>query len=195
MPVPEFVVRLRRHVGHAPLWLIGVTAVVLRDGPRGREILLVRRADTGEWTPVTGIVDPGEEPHVAVVREVAEEARVVARVERLVWVSASGMVTHVNGDQAQYLDHTFACAWESGEPAVGDDESTDARWWPLDALPPMPPVFRERIAVVLGHTGDTLLGRAAGARYLPDGPTTTGAPDATDGADGADRSAGAGEGA
>lgn len=167
MPIPEFVVELRRHVGHAPLWLIGVTAVVLRDGPNGREILLVRRADTGEWTPVTGIVDPGEEPHTAVVREVAEEARVVARVERLVWVSASGMVTHVNGDQAQYLDHTFACAWESGEPAVGDDESTDTCWWPLDTLPPMPPVFRERIAVVLGHTGDTLLGRAAGARYLP----------------------------
>ena len=31
MPIPEFIVDLRRHVGHAPLWLPGCTAVVLRE--------------------------------------------------------------------------------------------------------------------------------------------------------------------
>ena len=96
-------------------------------------------SDNGAWTPVTGIVDPGEDPHVTAVREVEEEACVVAEVERLVWVSASGVVTHVNGDLGQYLDHTFRCRWVSGEPRPGDDESTDARFFPLDALPPMAP--------------------------------------------------------
>ena len=90
-------------------------------------MLLVRRSDNGAWTPVTGIVDPGEDPHVTAVREVEEEACVVAEVERLVWVSASGVVTHVNGDLGQYLDHTFRCRWVSGEPRPGDDESTDAQ--------------------------------------------------------------------
>ena len=61
-------------------------------------MLLVRRSDNGAWTPVTGIVDPGEDPHVTAVREVEEEACVVAEVERLVWVSATEVVTHVNGD-------------------------------------------------------------------------------------------------
>ena len=33
--------------------------------------LTVRRADDGAWTPVTGIIDPGEEPAIAAVREYA----------------------------------------------------------------------------------------------------------------------------
>ena len=55
-PVPEFIVELRRLVGDHPLWMPGVTAVIRR----GDEVLLVRRADNGRWTPVTGISDPGE---------------------------------------------------------------------------------------------------------------------------------------
>lgn len=161
MPIPDFVVELRRHVGHAPLWLVGVTAVVLRETPGGEQALLVRRADTGVWSPVTGIVDPGEEPHASAVREVAEEACVTARVERLVWVSASGLMTHVNGDQARYLDHTFRCAWVSGEPEVGDDENLEARWFAVADLPHMPRVFAERVACVLTGARETRLGHPA----------------------------------
>ena len=46
----------------------GVTAVVLN--PARTRLLVVRRADDGRWTPVTGIVDPGEEPARAAEREV-----------------------------------------------------------------------------------------------------------------------------
>ncbi|MDQ6641143.1 MAG: NUDIX domain-containing protein [Actinomycetota bacterium] len=142
MPIPDFVVALRERIGTMSLWLPGVTAVVLRD----TEVLLVRRADNGQWTPVTGIIDPGEEPAVAAVREVLEEACVVATAERLVWVSAGKTILHANGDRGQYLDHTFRCSWVSGEPAVGDDESVDARWFPLDDLPEMTPRNSQRIA-------------------------------------------------
>ena len=45
MPTPEYVLALRAGVGHDLLWLPGVTAVVLR----GDDVLLVRRADNGEW--------------------------------------------------------------------------------------------------------------------------------------------------
>jgi ADP-ribose pyrophosphatase YjhB (NUDIX family) len=58
MPIPEFIVELRRHIGHAPLWLPCVTAVVIRD----QHVLLVKRADNQAWTPVTGIVEPVENP-------------------------------------------------------------------------------------------------------------------------------------
>ena len=56
MATPDFVLSLREKIGNDPLWLSGITAVVLR----GDEVLLVRRADNGAWTPVTGIIDPGE---------------------------------------------------------------------------------------------------------------------------------------
>ena len=69
-PIPDFVVAIREKIGHDPLWLPGVTAVVRR----GDQVLLVERADNGRWTPITGIPEPGEEPAVAAAREALEEA-------------------------------------------------------------------------------------------------------------------------
>jgi 8-oxo-dGTP pyrophosphatase MutT (NUDIX family) len=160
MPIPPYVLHLRSMIGTELLWMPGITAVVLRETARGvDEVLLVKRSDNGSWTPVTGIVDPGEDPYVTAVREVEEEACVVAEVERLVWVAATGVVTHVNGDLGQYLDHTFRCRWVEGDPRPGDDESTDAGWFPLDALPPMADLHRERIAVAADNPTDVRLGR------------------------------------
>lgn len=141
MPVPDFVVALRRHVGTAELWLPGITAVVVRGG----ELLLVRRSDTGEWAPVGGIVEPAEEPAVAARREVLEETGVSIRVDRLAAVGVTRPVTHPNGDRAVYLDHTFACTWLSGEAHVADDESTDVAWFPRDRLPELAPHFLARV--------------------------------------------------
>ncbi|MFN3865869.1 MAG: NUDIX hydrolase [Demequina sp.] len=138
MATPEYVLSLREKVGHDLLWLPGVTAVVLRDGPGGgREVLLVRRADNGEWTPVTGIIDPGEQPAVAGAREVLEEADVVAEPVALVRVHAREPMQYDNGDRAQYLDLTFSFRFVSGEPSPADGENTDAAWFALDALPDM----------------------------------------------------------
>jgi ADP-ribose pyrophosphatase YjhB (NUDIX family) len=133
MATPDFVLSLREKIGTAPLWLAGVTAVVVR----GDETLLVRRADTGAWTPVTGIVDPGEHPADAAVRETLEEADLHVVPERLAAIGVTGEVVYPNGDRAQYLDHTFVMRYVSGEPSPADGENTEARWFRLDDLPTM----------------------------------------------------------
>lgn len=79
MPIPDFILDVRRHVGTTELWLPGVTAVVTRAD----EVLLVRRADHGRRAPITGIVDPGEEPAFAARREALEETEVEIVVDRL----------------------------------------------------------------------------------------------------------------
>jgi 8-oxo-dGTP pyrophosphatase MutT (NUDIX family) len=145
VPTPDFVLALREKVGHERLWLPGVTAVVRR----GDELLLVERCDNGAWTPVTGIVDPGEEPAVAAAREALEEAGVEIRVDRLASTGVSDEVVYDNGDRAIYLDLTFACTWLSGDAHVADDENTDVRWFGLDALPPMSGRMAERIEAAL----------------------------------------------
>ncbi|QCB92794.1 NUDIX hydrolase [Cellulomonas shaoxiangyii] len=154
MPVPPFVLALRAHVGHDLLWMPGVTAVVLRAHAGREQVLLVRRADSGAWTPVTGIVDPGEEPAVAAAREVLEEAAVVAVPERLARVGVVGPVTYDNGDRSTYLDLTFRFRWVSGDPYPADGENTDARWYDLDGLPPMSADMTERLAAGLVPHGE-----------------------------------------
>ena len=148
MPTPDFILDLRRRVGHDPIPLAGVTAVVFRD----EKVLLGRRSDNGALTPVTGIVDPGEEPADAAVREVLEEAGVVVRATRLAWVHQMPRVTYANGDQCDFLDLTFRCEWVSGEPQPVDGELTEVTWFDLDALPAdLDPDMRRRIALAIAE--------------------------------------------
>ena len=158
MPIPEFVADLRAKIGpEHPLWLAGSTAVIIRPRAEaaegalsaGDEVLLVRRSDNGVWSPVTGIVDPGEHPATAAVRESLEEAMVEVRVDRLVRLSVSPKIVHATGDRAQYCDLVFRCSWISGDAAVGDDESVDVAWFPVDALPDMPEHLASRVAVAV----------------------------------------------
>lgn len=160
-PIPDFILEMREMIGHHPLWLSGVTAVITRgDG----HILLVKRADNGDWTPVTGIVDPGEEPAHTAAREALEETGVVITVDRLAATTVLPEFSFDNGDRAAFLDLTFACTWVSGEAYVADDESTDVRWWPVDDLPPMSAHMAGRVEAGLSDEREArFVGRAAPA--------------------------------
>lgn len=149
MPIPEFIVETRKKIGTDLMWVPSVCAVVLRDSTVDSpwavpDVLLVRRADNGQWTPVTGIVDPGEEPHVAAVREVLEETGVKVTAAAIVGVGSHGPVTHSNGDQASYMTVQIRCESldPSVEPAVGDDENTEAGWFPVSQMPVTDPKWR-----------------------------------------------------
>lgn len=147
MSTPEFIVKLRKKIGHAPLWLPGVTAVVLRDvatSPtsatrhQSPEVLLVKRSDNGEWTPVTGIIDPNEQPHDAAVREVKEETGLDVTVEALIGTGAVGPVEYPNGDVTSYVDIAVRCAVSGSDvPRVADDESVAVKWFSISEMPPM----------------------------------------------------------
>jgi len=154
---PEFILELRSLIGSRELWLSGATAVVLRSDGGFEEVLLVKRADNHEWSPVSGIVDPGEHPASTAVREVAEEAGIQAVVERLSWVTVTEVITYANGDQTRYLDHVFRCRWTSGEPHPADGEATQARFFPIDALPPLRADYQQRVLAALSTDPTTRL--------------------------------------
>ena len=46
--------------------------------------------------------------------------------------------------------------WLSGEPFAADDESTEARWFDLDELPPMTENMRQRITLSAGDDEGTI---------------------------------------
>lgn len=152
MPTPQFILDIRRKIGHDPLWLPAVTAVILRDSTDDSpwavpEVLLVKRADNHTWTPVTGICDPGEDPDVTAIREVKEEAGLDTVVDALLGVGSTKPTVHANGDQATYMSIALRLTVTgSHDPIVGDDESIDVGWFPISNMPVENPALRLIIA-------------------------------------------------
>jgi ADP-ribose pyrophosphatase YjhB (NUDIX family) len=139
MPTPDFILELRAKAGTHPLWLSGVTAVVVR----GDEVLMIRRADNGRWAPVAGIIEPGEHPADTAEREVLEEAGVVVEVQRIAGVDVSAPVTYDNGDRSQYLVIVVSCRWVSGDPYPADGEALETVWVPREDLGALEPALSE----------------------------------------------------
>ncbi|AOP47034.1 NUDIX domain-containing protein [Streptomyces lydicus] len=132
MATPDFIRDLRESIGRQLLWLPGVTAVVLDDEGR---VLLGKRVDTGGWSVIGGIPEPGEQPAETAVREVFEETAVRVVPEGVVLVEAMPPIRYPNGDVCQFMDVTLRCRATGGEARVNDDESLEVGWFALDALP------------------------------------------------------------
>ncbi|MGW0748587.1 NUDIX hydrolase [Streptomyces sp. NPDC002587] len=142
MTTPDFIREIRATAGHRLLLLPGVTAIVVDD--RGR-VLLGRRSDTGRWSVVGGIAEPGEQPAETAVREVYEETAVRCVPERVVLVQMLEPITYPNGDVCQFQDITFRCRATGGEARANDSESLEVAWFEVDALPPLESFALDRI--------------------------------------------------
>ena len=149
MATPDFIRALRADIGHQLLWLPGVTAIVFDDEGR---VLLGRRSDTGRWSVIGGIPEPGEQPAACAVREVHEETAVRCVAERVVLVQALNPLTYGNGDVCQFMDITVRCRAVGGEARVNDDESLEVGWFVVDALPELDEFGRFRIKQALSDT-------------------------------------------
>ncbi|MEU4238357.1 NUDIX domain-containing protein [Actinoplanes sp. NPDC026619] len=133
MAVPAYVSKLRNHLGPELILLPGATAVVFDDGGR---VLLIRRGDNGQWSLPSGMVDPGEQPSDAALRELFEETGIVAEIEAVGGV-ATHPVVYPNGDRCEYMNVWFRCRAVGGVLRADGDESLEVGWFALDALPPL----------------------------------------------------------
>jgi 8-oxo-dGTP pyrophosphatase MutT (NUDIX family) len=137
VPTPEYIAAIRGVYGQGRLLLPGVSAVVIRDDlePGRVHLLLTRRSDTGRWSLPAGIVEPFEQPAASLLRELLEETRITAEVERLALLRTDPDVVYPNGDRCQFVAMCFRCRYVSGEAQVGDEESTEVAWFAADELP------------------------------------------------------------
>lgn len=110
-----------------------VCVLIIRRG----KILLVRRAvypRKGWWDVPGGFVEQSEHPDHAVVRELREELGVTVRR-----FSPLGMLVDTyyveNGPNSKVLNIYYRVASFTGKLKPHDDIS-EARWFPLDRLPP-----------------------------------------------------------
>jgi NAD+ diphosphatase len=103
-----------------------VVIMLVVDGDR--RCLLGRQPSwpAGRFSALAGFVEPGEPLETAVAREVAEEAGVE--------VDAVRYVASQPWPFPQSLMLGFEADWAAGDPAPGDDELEDARWFARDEV-------------------------------------------------------------
>jgi 8-oxo-dGTP diphosphatase len=104
--------------------------VLIEDG----KILLIKRAAEpfkGEWALPGGRIDEGESAEECLVREMKEETDLVVEP-----VKPTGIYSDPGRDPRGVIAAAYLIRRISGEPKGGDD-AAEARWFPLDALPPL----------------------------------------------------------
>lgn len=123
---------LRPYVGHAPVILPGVMAVI-RD--EAGCVLAARRTDDLLLDVPGGYCDLGETTTHAVIREVREETGLAVEPVRVIGVYSENMLfTYPNGDAVHGVGLAFECRVTGGTLRADLDEISEVRFVPVDDL-------------------------------------------------------------
>jgi 8-oxo-dGTP pyrophosphatase MutT (NUDIX family) len=110
--------------------------VVIRRAADGIEVALAaRRTRKGDlaWGLPKGLVEPGEEPQQAALREVQEETGLEARI-----LSSLGEISYWyvwGGERVRKRVAFFLMEETGGDVSEHDHEMEDVRWFPLAGAP------------------------------------------------------------
>lgn len=139
-----------------PMSQFSVSAATVTVDDEGR-VLLIRRADNDQWQIPGGVVEIGEQPVDAAVRETIEESGITPANLQL-----SGVYTNVARGIVAFV---FKARIGSGELTLSD-ESVDAQFVDADkAVGLVPEIFNWRIKDALTDTGVTFRAHD-GARWV-----------------------------
>jgi 8-oxo-dGTP diphosphatase len=109
---------------------ISAGGVAFRRSDSKPEIAIVSVKPKLRWQLPKGIVDPGESPQVAAVREVREEAGVETELIRLIETIEYWYRSAKNGKPVRYhkFVHFYLMEYKSGDVSQHDHEVEEARW-------------------------------------------------------------------
>ena len=130
----EYIMDLRKLVGHRPLLQVGASVIAV--DPQGR-ILLQLRSDNHCWGYAGGSVELDEAVEDAAKRELFEETGLIAEELELFGVF-SGKDTHYiypNGDEVSSVDIVYICREYSGTLRCQAGEVDALKFFPVDEIP------------------------------------------------------------
>ena len=116
---------------------VSAGGVVYREKTSGVEVVLIKVGPIIRWQLPKGIVDNGETPEQAAVREVREETGLVAKIESSLEKIEYWYVSGSKTGKVRYhkFVHFYLMKYRSGSTDGHDDEVLEARWVPItDAI-------------------------------------------------------------
>ena len=137
--------KVRASVGDAETILfVGARGVILDEQNR---LLLIQRSDNHRWAIPAGAMELGESMEQCAIREVWEETGLTATSLTPFSFHSSVRFTNEWGHSYQQILMSFRIHTWTGELLRETDESVDAGFFALDALPgPPSPIIDETLA-------------------------------------------------
>ncbi|MFG1791511.1 NUDIX hydrolase [Nocardia sp. NPDC049149] len=119
---------------HAPGHITASAVVFSHDE---REVLLTLHPRVGSWIQLGGHCEESDDTVAgAALREAVEESGIDGlRMEPELYGAQAHPITCSLGVPTRHLDLLFRITAPAGAVPVRSAESTDLRWWPVDALP------------------------------------------------------------
>jgi 8-oxo-dGTP pyrophosphatase MutT (NUDIX family) len=133
MPMSGYLQQLRQKVGH-DLLVLPSAAVAIHD--ERMRLLLCLHNDKNIWVTPGGLVEPGEEPADAAVRETWEETGLLVEIEGIfgVYGGRDLVIDYPNGDRAAYVGTIFRGRIVGGNPRPDGEEILDVRYFSQEEL-------------------------------------------------------------
>ncbi|WP_103529706.1 NUDIX hydrolase [Streptomyces sp. SM12] len=130
---------------------ITADVITIASAPEGPAVLLIRRGwdpHAGMWALPGGHQEVGEDSATTAARELREETGLVVSTADLTYVGT--WAAPGRDPRGRYVTDAYLARLPAPLVATGGDDATDARWWPVAALPPLAFDHADLIATALG---------------------------------------------
>lgn len=129
----NYIKNLRSKVGTSTLMIPGVAAVILDAENR----ILLQEKSGEAWSLPAGMIEPGESPGKAVVREVEEETGLIVTPESILGVFGGEQFRYVypNGDEVEYTIILMLCSIVRDTGVFESSETISLKYYDKVSMP------------------------------------------------------------
>lgn len=129
----NYIEKLRSKIGSSTLMIPSVAAVILDAANR----ILLQEKSGESWSLPAGMIEPGESPSKAVVREVEEETGLIVTPNRILGVFGGEQFRYVypNGDQVEYTIILMHCLIARDTGVIADSETKSLNYFDKGSMP------------------------------------------------------------